>query len=74
MRIRFECPTDFIKSEVWEYLAIETMVELVEDNENPECIILNPGSQEFYGESYFKKFKDLKVVGTPSTGVNHIDC
>ena len=53
MRIRFECPTDFIKSEVWEYLAIETMVELVEDNENPECIILNPGSQEFYGESYF---------------------
>ena len=65
MRVRFECPTDFISSEIFE--------GLVEDNDNPECIILNPGSDIFYGKEYFDSFKDLKIVGTPSTGVNHID-
>ena len=66
MRVRFECPTDFINSEIFE--------GLVEDNENPECIILNPGSDIFYDRRYFDSFNDLRVVGTPSTGVNHIDC
>ena len=65
MRVRFECPTDFINSEMFE--------GLVEDNENPECIILNPGSDMFYDKRYFDSFNGLKVVGTPSTGVNHID-
>ena len=65
MRVRFECPTNFISSEIFE--------GLIEDKDNPECIILNPGSEIFYGEEYFDSFKDLKIVGTPSTGVNHID-
>ena len=65
MRVRFECPTDFINSEMFE--------GLVEDNENPECVILNPGSDIFYDKRYFDSFVDLKIVGTPSTGVNHID-
>lgn len=65
MRVRFECPTDFISSEIFG--------GLVEDNENPECIILNPGSDIFYDKRYFDSFRDLKIVGTPSTGVNHID-
>ena len=25
------------------------------------------------GKEYFDSFEDLKIVGTPSTGVNHID-
>ena len=66
MRVKFECPTDFINSEIFE--------GLVEDNENPECVILNPGSDIFYDRKYFDSFNDLRVVGTPSTGVNHIDC
>ena len=66
MRVRFECPIDFINSETFE--------GLVEDNENPECVILNPGSDIFYDRKYFDSFNDLRVVGTPSTGVNHIDC
>jgi len=65
VRVRFECPIDFINSETFE--------GLVEDNENPECIILNPGSDIFYDKRYFDSFRDLKIVGTPSTGVNHID-
>ena len=65
MRVRFECPTDFISSEIFE--------GLIKDNDNTECIILNPGSDIFYGKEYFDSFKDLKIVGTPSTGVNHID-
>jgi len=65
MRVRFECPTDFINSEIFE--------GLIEDSENPECVILNPGSDIFYDKRYFDSFNDLKVVGTPSTGVNHID-
>jgi D-3-phosphoglycerate dehydrogenase / 2-oxoglutarate reductase len=65
MRVKFECPTDFISSEIFE--------GLIEDNESPECIILNPGSDIFYDKRYFDSFVDLKIVGTPSTGVNHID-
>ena len=65
MRVRFECPTDFISSEIFE--------GLIEDKDNPECIILNPGSDIFYDKRYFDSFRDLKIVGTPSTGVNHID-
>ena len=39
MRVRFECPTNFISSEIFE--------GLIEDKDNPECIILNPGSEIF---------------------------
>ena len=66
MKFRFECPTNFISSEIFEGLE--------ENKDNPECIILNPGSDIFYGKEYFDSFKNLKIVGTPSTGVNHIDC
>ena len=53
MRVRFECPTDFISSEIFG--------GLVEDNENPECIILNRGSDIFYDKRYFDSFRDLKT-------------
>ena len=41
--------------------------------EDPECAIVNPGSSVPLGAKYFDQFQSLKVVGTPSTGVNHID-
>ena len=66
MRVKFECPITFIESEISRVFSV--------DNENPECIILNPGVDTFYGKEYFEQFKNLKVVGTPSTGVNHMDC
>ena len=66
MKIKFECPIDFIKSDVWLNLGF------IEHN-NPECLILNPGTDSYYDKKYFEQFKNLKVVGTPSTGVNHLD-
>ena len=66
MRVKFECPIDFIKSDVWLNLGFV-------ESDNPEVLILNPGTDSYYGEDYFKQFKNLKVVGTPSTGVNHLN-
>ena len=66
MRVKFECPITFIESEISRVFSV--------DNKDPECIILNPGVDTFYGKEYFEQFKNLKVVGTPSTGVNHMDC
>ncbi|HAI43491.1 MAG TPA: hypothetical protein DCM40_38025, partial [Maribacter sp.] len=46
------------------------------DSKDPfwtECIIVNPGTDIFLDEDYFSKYQNLKVVGTPSTGVNHLD-
>ena len=67
MRVKFECPINFIDSKVWLDL------DFIEDVETPECLILNPGTNSYYDKSYFENFKYLKVVGTPSTGVNHLD-
>ena len=66
MKVKFECPIDFIKSDVWLDLGF------TEDN-NPECLILNPGTDSYYDKTYFDKYNNLKIVGTPSTGVNHLD-
>lgn len=40
---------------------------------NPDCIIVNPGTPFHLDFRYFQEFENLRVVGTPSTGVNHID-
>ena len=66
MKIKFECPTDFIKSDIWVNLGFT-------ESDNPEYLILNPGTSRYYDDKYFEQFKNLKVVGTPSTGVNHLD-
>ena len=66
MKVKFECPIDFIESNVWLDLGF------TEDN-NPECLILNPGTDSYYDKTYFDKYNNLKIVGTPSTGVNHLD-
>ena len=66
MRVKFECPITLIESVISRVFSV--------DNKDPECVILNPGVDTFYGKEYFEQFKNLKVVGTPSTGVNHMDC
>ena len=71
MRVKLDCPTDFICDTGLSLLLQRH--ECVLSDVDPECIIVNPGTDEFLGPQYFDQFKSLKVVGTPSTGVNHID-
>lgn len=66
MRVKFECPINFINSGVWSKLGFI-------EEDNPQCLILNPGTDNYYDRTYFEQFKYLEVVGTPSTGVNHLD-
>lgn len=63
-RIKIDCPYDFLDH------GFLSEVELSDD---PEVILVNPGTEEFLDKEYFKSYESLKVVGTPSTGVNHID-
>ena len=64
MKIKLECPTDFMNQDI---------IKNINLSDDPECLIVNPGIDKFLDEEYFKQFKNLKVVGTPSTGVNHMD-
>jgi D-3-phosphoglycerate dehydrogenase len=64
MRIKLECPYDFMD---------QNIVKNLDLSDNPECLIVNPGVDKFLDEKYFSQFPNLKVVGTPSTGVNHMD-
>ena len=38
-----------------------------------EGLIVDPGANYKIDKSYLSKFKNLKIIVTPSTGVNHID-
>jgi D-3-phosphoglycerate dehydrogenase len=71
MRIRFDCPLDFLEQS--EFDEILSNNDLVVDKENPEIVIVNPGTDKFLNEQAFFQYKSLRVVATPSTGVNHID-
>lgn len=64
MRTKIECPTSFIDLPSYNVSI---------DEINPECIIVDPGTKRYLDEKYFENYKDLKIVGTPSTGVSHID-
>lgn len=70
-KIRLDCPTDFLEIKVLNKLL--SKYDMIIDNQNPECLIVNPGTDFFLNSNYFKPYAGLKVVGTPSTGVNHID-
>ena len=54
MKVKFECPIDFIKSDVWLDLGFT-------ENNNPECLILNPGTDSYYDNTYFDKYNNLKI-------------
>ena len=71
MRTRIECPVNFLQVQDLDVLLDD--YGIVVDREDPECIIVNPGTDVFLGEQYFAKYPNLKIVGTPSTGVNHLD-
>lgn len=62
MRLKIECPIDFFECDLSDFTI---------DNINPEVLICNPSSG--YGESELKKYTNLQMLVTPSTGVNHID-
>ena len=64
MKIKLECPYDFMDQNIIKNLNLSN---------DPECLIVNPGIDKFLDKKYFNQFKNLKVVGTPSTGVNHMD-
>ena len=71
LKIKLECPTNFIsKSEVQKLMSL---MECEETDVGVECLIVNPGTNKFLGPEYFNQFPFLKVVGTPSTGINHLD-
>ena len=64
MKVKLECPYDFMDQNIIKDLNLSN---------DPECLIVNPGVDRFLDKEYFSQFKNLKVVGTPSTGVNHMD-
>jgi len=64
MKIKLECPYDFMDQNIIKDLNL---------SDDPECLIVNPGVDKFLDKNYFSQFKNLKIVGTPSTGVNHMD-
>jgi D-3-phosphoglycerate dehydrogenase len=71
MKIRFECPLNFFSEE--ELSNFIKTNEITRDDNDPEVIIVNPGTPHFLDHNHFNRFKNLKVVATPSTGTNHID-
>ena len=71
MRVKIECPINFFQ--IQDLNVMLDSLGFIVDKEDPECVIVNPGTDVFLGEQYFKQYKNLKVVGTPSTGVNHLD-
>jgi D-3-phosphoglycerate dehydrogenase len=70
MRTKIECPTEFLRKEELRDLLFKYGCSLSED---PLCLIVNPGTNFYLDERYFSKFESLKIVGTPSTGVSHMD-
>ena len=71
MRVKIECPINFLQ--IQDLNVMLDSLGFIVDKDDPECVIVNPGTDVFLGEQYFKQYKNLKVVGTPSTGVNHLD-
>lgn len=71
MKVKFECPLDFYSKEDLSSLLLRH--SLVVDDEDPEILVVNPGTEKFLDIRHFSSIKSLKVVATPSTGVNHID-
>ena len=71
MRIRLECPVNFLGHQELEKILSDKGMTI--DEEDPEAVIVNPGTSQFLDRDYFKEYKNLFVIGTPSTGTNHLD-
>ena len=71
MRIKLDCPVDFVS--IGELNQLFYKHDCTLGNLDADCVIVNPGTSRYLGPEYFNQFPFLKVVGTPSTGVNHLD-
>ena len=71
MRVKLECPVNFLGPQELDKILESRGIQL--DDEDPQAILVNPGTSEFLSVDHFKNYKNLSVVGTPSTGTNHID-
>ena len=83
-KIKLDCPVNFLQEDLTDLLRVNGF-ERGEDES--ECVVVDPGTKYLLGEysftkhknlktvkeTYFGKYKNLKVVGTPSTGTNHLD-
>ena len=71
MRVKLECPTNFLDHKELDKILSSRSMTICE--EDPQAVIVNPGTSEFLDRDYFSEYKNLRVVGTPSTGTNHVD-
>lgn len=70
-KVKIDCPVNFLtESELSDLL---TKHQMILDTQNPDCLVVNPGTEFYLDRNYFEPYPNLKVVATPSTGVNHID-
>jgi len=66
-----ECPVNFIKKNELE--EIYKKYKFTKIKKSAECLIVNPGVSCKINKNYLLCFPNIKIVGTPSTGINHID-
>ena len=71
MRVKLECPINFLSVKDVENILAPRQMCL--SDEDADVIIVNPGTDKFLDWDHFSQYENLKVVGTPSTGTNHID-
>jgi len=71
VRVRIECPLNFLSQHEIDQI-LKKQCATISDND-PEVVLVNPGTSKYLGWSHFRNYKNLKVVSTPSTGTNHID-
>ncbi len=70
-KVKLDCPVNFLTNETLNDLLFNH--GMIMSTEDPDCLIVNPGTEFFLDADYFDPYPKLKVVATPSTGVNHID-
>ncbi len=71
MRVRLECPVNFLGPQELDKILKD--YGMVLDEDDPQAVLVNPGTNEYLDYAHFENYKSLKVVGTPSTGTNHVD-
>ena len=71
MRVKIECPVNFLAKH--DLNGMVDSMGYVVSRTDPECVIVNPGTDTFLDHTHFDRYRNLKIVGTPSTGVNHLD-
>jgi len=71
LRVKLECPTNFLEPHEVESILLSR--EMCLNSEDPDAVVVNPGTDKYLCWDYFGGYKNLSVVGTPSTGTNHIN-